>query len=133
MKRFLFIFSVLALFCACQPDRPDDTFVNDPNVKLRMYGKTVLEYDPMDCQMSYDPAERKFSVINDLGSRFYQVTLSEIPVSHGQKVNADLVWTANSGVKGRSDVALDVFKIEGDKIWLWNPKLNIEVSLRILN
>lgn len=133
MKRILCIFAVLALFCACQPDRPDDTFVNSVNVKLRMYGRTVMEYDPMNCQMSYEPAERRFVVTDDRGARFYQVTMSDIPVSHGQSIKADLVWTANTGTRSKSNVALDVFKVEGDRIWLWNQKLNIEVSLILLD
>lgn len=133
MKRILCIFAVLTFFCACQPVRPDDTFVSSVNVKLRMYGRTVMEYDPMNCQMSYDPSERRFTVINDRADRFYQITLSDTPASHGQSINADLLWTANVGTRSKSNVALDVFKIEGDRIWLWNQKLNIEVSLITLD
>ena len=59
--------------------------------------------------------------------------MSDIPVSHGQSIKADLVWTANTGTRSKSDVALDVFKVEGDRIWLWNQKLNIEVSLILLD
>lgn len=135
MTRQRIIFCLMAaavLLCSCQKETPDEAFLNLANPELKVFGRKILEYSPSDCQLVYTPSDRQFCVTKDDGTRYFTVTLDRLPSGKGESVSADISWTTSTGLKTKKFVALEVCRIEGDKIWLWNSKQNIEVSLRIL-
>ena len=135
MKRLCTILTLLMamLLCACQRETPDGAFLSSDGAELKIGGRKILEYDPLSCQMSFNRASRQFAVVSDDGASYYRITLSEIPYEPGKRLTADIAWTSGVYVKSRNNVALDVFRVEGDRIWLWNARLDIEVSLDILH
>lgn len=135
MKRLLTIMmtALALLLCSCQKETPDGAFLASEGTQLKINGRKILEYNPLNCQMSFNYSTRVFTVVSDNGADFYSIALSEIPYEAGEQVSGNLQWTSNSVRKSKNNVALDVYRVEGDRIWLWNAKLDIQVSLDILH
>ncbi len=133
MKKLFPILLLCGLFCSCVNTEPSAPFIGSENVQFLVNGRSILSYDPVDCQKYFDSRNNEFVVSSDDGNCFYSVGLSQIPVGTGQQVVADLEWTAEIGsLRSKNNIVLDVVKIKDDKIWLWNAGQKIETCIQVI-
>lgn len=134
MRRSLSILAALALLiCACDNTHPDEVILSDATPKLTVRNRTVFEYDPDLCQLSFNRDKCSFRMMTDNMSEFVTVTLDRIPSQEGEKVTAsELGWTTERDIESRKNITLEVLKLEGDVIWLWYARESIALVLQVL-
>ena len=135
MKKAAIIILTLAslLLCSCQDDRFITAFTGKDGIYLSVNSKTVFEYDPLTCQLSFNRERCEFRVHTDNMSDFYVLTLSEIPTRQGQDVRGTLVWTTEMDLNTKKNVTFTAEKLEGDRIWLWTGNGRVGVVVQILD
>ena len=132
IRGILTLLAALALLCGCDSRRERSSFIESDEIRLQVGRAVQFRYDPLKCQMSFNRERREFRAQTDNVSDYYVATLSEIPVSEGQTLTADLSWTTETDVLNRKNLALEVVKIEGEKIWLWSDSGHIGLSVVVL-
>ncbi len=132
IRGILVLLAALALLSSCDGSRERNSFVESGEIRLQVGRAVQFRYDPLKCQMSFNRKRKEFRVQTDNVSDYYAATLSEIPVSEGQTLTADLYWTTETDVLNRKNLALEVVKIEGEKIWLWSDSGRIGLSVVVL-
>lgn len=135
MRRISLLFMVLAgglLLCSCNESRFRNAFLSNDTIRLQIGSTLQFEYDPLTCQAAYNSSKKQFRVQTDNTSDFYVLTLSDVPVSVGQNLSADLVWTTPTDILKRNNLSLEVIKIEGETVWLWSSSSRIGVSIMML-
>ena len=133
MKRLALIIAALFALCACRKEVPDEKFILDDEVKLMMDDVTLLSYAPATCQIAYNSDNNFFVICTDNLSDYVTIELSETPREEGQTVYGNILWATDAhGIDARRNVALQVVKIQGDKVWLWNSNGGIKAVIRLL-
>lgn len=135
MKRSLAILlgGLLALLLAsCDPERVDPAFLEQDGICLQVNRQPVFQYDPLTCQLGYNPSRGEFRVSTDTMSDYYIVTLPFIPTRSNTVVHGDILWTGESSVKRYRGIDFKVARIEEDRIWLWNSQNKIAVTIQVL-
>ncbi len=131
-RTILLTVALVALLSGCDRSGARNAFVESGEIRLQVGRVVQFRYDPLKCQMSFNRDRKEFRIQTDNVSDFYAVRLSEIPVSEGQTLSADLSWTTATDVLNRKNLALRVVKTEGEKIWLWSDSGRIGLSVVIL-
>lgn len=131
-KSPLAILILVLLFCGCDRNKEMQVLVEDGTIRLTVGGYNQFVYDAATCQMGFCREKGEFRVGTDNMSDYFILTVSEIPSSVGQVVNCSLIWTTWSSLESKSRIALEAVKLEGDKIWLWNPQARIGAVVRTL-
>lgn len=134
MKRIALILLGAALtLCSCQEERLLSAFSARDGIRLQVSGEEQLSYDPLTCQLAYNPEKREFRVHTDNMSDFFFVTLSDIPVSDGEEVRGNIAYTTRTDVIRKNNITLKAVRLEGDRIWLWNQSGHIGIEIQILD
>ena len=134
MKRTaLILLGAVLLLCGCQEERLLSAFSARDGIRLQIGGEEQLAYDPLTCQLAYNPDRREFRVHTDSMSDFFFVTLSSIPVEDGEEVRGNLVYTTRSDIVRKNNITLKAVRLEGDRIWLWSQSGRIGVEIQILD
>lgn len=130
-----YILTLLCLLslCACNDSRRINAFTESDEIRLQTGGSVQLRYKPLTCQLSYSRDLKEFRVHTDNMSDYFCLSLSEIPVSEGQTVSGDLVWTSPRDVLARKNLALETVRLEGEKIWLWSRSARIGICVRTID
>lgn len=133
--RLIFAAAFIAAVIGCTKEyKPDDTFMENDDIVLKIKGTELLKYDPMTFQLGYSPEKRQFRVSNDRMSEYYIVTCSSIPEKTDQKIKCSLKYAASSASGSKSDISFVVKKMDGNGVvWLWSSKDNIGVTVKILH
>ena len=132
MKRFLPILLLLVL-CSCQDrTRFSSAFAARDEIRLQVGGEEQMCYDPMTCQLGFNPDTREFRVHTDNMSDYFSVTLSRIPSKSDEQVSGTLVYTTHDDVVTKKNITLKAIRLEGDRIWLWNQTGRIGLEIQVL-
>lgn len=128
MKRLLGIV-VIALLAASCHNKVREEFLASPDICLEENGKVLLTYNPLTCQISRNTSKMQYRIMDDTMSRYYMLTLRQMPESVGQTVVADLRWSTGVSVENYSALEFTVEKLESGQVWLWNSRRKIAVSV----
>ena len=133
MKKLLLPFLMCFMLCSCAHTEPSAPFIDSDTIQLLIAGRSILNYNALDCQKSYDSQNNEFTVCTDDGGRYYSIRLSQIPTSEHQQVVSYIEWTTTLGsLRSKNNIVLDVVKIKDDKIWLWNAAQQIEACVQLI-
>ena len=122
-----------ALVSSCQ-GKVDPAFVSSSDISLRVKDETVLTYDPLTWQASFNREKCEWGMHTDNMSDYWRVHLASVPTSEGQKARGSIEWTDNSSVNSRSDVTFTVEKTDrSGHLWLWCRKERIGVVVQTLD
>ena len=132
IRGILTLLAAFALLTSCDSSRERESFVESDEIRLQVGREVQFRYDPLKCQLSFNRERKEFRAQTDNVSDYYIATLSEIPVSEGQTLTADISWTTETDVLNRKNLALEVVRIEGEKIWLWSDSGRIGLSVVVL-
>ena len=128
----LLLLSVLT-GCSCEKEPEiDSAFLESTAVGLQIKGTILFSYDPLTCQLGYGYDTNQFRASNDNGTEYFTLTCDKLPVSKGQTVKGDLVFTRGNGTGKETGLKLTVEKVQGDLIWLWNSSKQIAVCVQVL-
>jgi len=107
-------------------------FLTDDTLRLAVGKEEIISYDPLTCQYAYNTEKLEFRLHTDNMSDYFIVRLQSEPTEEDQVVTAGLVrWTSRSGAdEVRKNIALQVVKMEGDVVWLWNSRESIKMTAR---
>lgn len=125
--------TILMLISACGPEgHYTPEFLQDATLRLAVGDDEVLRYDPYDYQYAYNHERLEFRLHTDNMSEYVLLTLEEEPTYENQVVTASSIrWTRDNGSDIiKKDIALEVVKVEGDVIWLWNSRENLKMTAR---
>ena len=131
MRKLALIFTCIIMICSCTHWNRQE-FSADGTIKLEVGGKAIFTYDALSCQMSYNSTTGTFRAMTDNASDYFTVAFRSIPSSVGERITADLSWTTANDIIERKDVALEVLRLEGDKVWLRNQSGQIALVVRLL-
>ncbi len=131
-RKITIVLAALALLTGCDRARERNAFVESGEIRLQVGNAVQFRYDPLKCQMTFNRERKEFRAQTDNVSDYYVAKLSEIPTFEGQTLSADLSWTTTTDVLKRKNLALEVVKIEGEKIWLWSDSGRIGLSVLVL-
>lgn len=133
MRKFVILCIGIAAAIACLPQNTiSDGFLDDKRIRLEYRGKEMFVYDEDNCQLSYSMQKAIFGVHTDTMSDYFFLEMSEVPSSIGQEVKARIVWTTERDEESKNDITLQVMKLQGDRIWLWDSSDRIGVVTRVL-
>lgn len=133
MKRFLAAMVLCAMMSACYEPAPDPVTMSDNTPRLSVRGVNIFTFDELNCQLGFNGKKTEFRMHTDNMSEYFIADLDRIPSSVGERVTAEsLWWTTQSDVELKTNVALDVLKIEDGTIWLWNSREQITAVVRVL-
>lgn len=132
MKRLLIILSVSVLLSSCDKNAELREVMEDSTIRLSIQGVTQFAYNPTCCQIGFCREKKEFRVHTDNMSDYFVVTLDRIPAVLNSTVTGNIIWTGSSSLERRENIALEVVKLEGDKIWLWNGQARIAAVLKVL-
>lgn len=121
------------LLCGCQEERLMSAFSSRDEIRLQIGGEEKMCYDPLTCQLAYNPDRREFRVHTDNMSDFFSVVLSAIPVEDEEEVRGSLTYTTRTDIVRKNNVTFRAIRLEGDKIWLWNQSASIGIEIQILD
>ena len=99
---------------------------------IQIKGYITFLYDPLTCQISYNPDKYEFRVHSDNMSDFYMLRLDEMPGRVGQSVNGVASWTTGDDLHSKK-TAFEALKFEGGRIWLWSSSSRIAVVVQTLD
>jgi len=128
---FLLLLSVL-LLSGCTGQRMLNAFEEGDGIRMMVGGQVVFTYEPNTCQLAFSRDRKEFRAHTDNMSDFYVVDFGDLPVSVGQILTADLVWTTEREVLTRKNLTLTVVRSEGDQFWLWSGAGRIGLVVRVL-
>ena len=131
-KLFLILVLVLATFTGCRKSHVSDDFKLNSTLRMEITGYITFLYDPLTCQISYNPDKYEFRVHSDNMSDFYMLRLDEMPDRVGQSVNGVASWTTGDDLHSKK-TAFEALKFEGGKIWLWSSSSRIAVVVQTLD
>lgn len=128
---------VILLLClmaltGCQDERQRAAFCENEGVRLLVGGSIAFSYEPNTCQLAFSRELREFRAYTDTMSDFFVASFSQIPVTLGQRMTANLTWTTEREVLTRKNLTLEVVRLEGDMVWLWSDAGRIGLTVRIL-
>lgn len=131
--RLTVLLITLLLASACGPKgyyTPE--FLQDSTLRLSVGDEDILRYDPYDYQYAYNRERLEFRIHTDNMSEYVLLTLNEEPVHENQVVTAlSIRWTRDKGSDViKKDIALEVVKVEGDVVWLWNSRESLKMTAR---
>ena len=133
MKRYLTALALCTLMTACYEPTPDPVTLDDGTPRLSVRGEDIFTFNEMNCQLGFNGRKAEFRMHTDNMSEYFIADLDRIPSSIGERVTAEsLWWTTQSDVELKTNVALDVLKIEDGTIWLWDSREQISAVVRIL-
>ena len=133
MKRIPIILAALVLLASCRENGELPAFTGLDGIRFVSEGVTMFSYDSLTCQLGFNRETRTFRAHTDSMSDFFEVTLSALPTQGGEKVSGDLTWTTSRDIRTKKDVALEVVRLEGDRIWLWDEDEDIALVIRTLD
>lgn len=137
MRRIATYITVLvttALACGCvKTYEPDQFFLEENNVVLKIDGKSKLKYDPEKSQLGFSPDRKQFRLHNDTMSEFFILTCSELPTKQGQNIKCSLKYCTPNEIDYKTGLEFNVRKFSDDTIWLWCKKKNIGLTVKTLN
>ena len=122
---------MMLLLAACKPTA-DSAFAGMDDVRMEINGKTVFTIKENNCQMSFNRSRCEFCAFTDNASDYFTAKLSAIPTSVGEVVSGDITWTTTSSVETRKNVALQLIKVEGDKLWLIESGGSAAICIRLI-
>lgn len=131
-KLFLILVLVLATFTGCRKSHVSDDFKLNSTLRMEIKGYITFLYDPLTCQISYNPDKYEFRVHSDNMSDFCMLRLDEMPGRVGQSVNGVASWTTGDDLHSKK-TAFEALKFEGGKIWLWSSSSRIAVVVQTLD
>ena len=131
-KLFLILVLMLAVFTGCRKSHVSDDFKLNSTLRMEIKGYITFLYDPLTCQISYNPDKYEFRVHSDNMSDFYMLRLDEMPGRVGQSVNGVASWTTGDDLHSKK-TAFEALKFEGGKIWLWSSSSRIAVVVQTLD
>ena len=105
--------------------------VESDMISLTWKESVQVEYDPATYQLGYDSRKNEYRVYDDRLSYWFTVTCSEKPVTGGQTLTADVVWTAKNKMKSLKGLKFEVTKTDDTgMVWLWNQANKISIVLK---
>ncbi len=131
-KLILILVLMLAAFTGCRKSHVSDDFKLNSTLRMEIKGYITFLYDPLTCQISYNPDKYEFRVHSDNMSDFYMLRLDEMPGRVGQSVNGVASWTTGDDLHSKK-TAFEALKFEGGKIWLWSSSSRIAVVVQTLD
>ena len=119
--------------CSCnkEPDI-DSKFLESSTVALQIKGAAQFTYDSARDQLSFNEQKKTFRACNDNGTEYFTLSCDKLPTEKGQTIKGNLADTRGNGVGQESNLKLNVEKVQGDMIWLWNSDKKIAVCVRTL-
>lgn len=133
MKRFPLIFLLCIFVASCHQEAIDESFLLDDSVRMIYEGREVFRYEALNCQLSFNKENREFCSGTDTMSDYFAVRLNDIPFQTGQTVSGWLEWTTTTSIRTKDNVALEVVRLEGDIVWLWNSSGRTGLVIRVLD
>ena len=107
-------------------------FLKDDTLRLAVGREEIISYNPLTCQYAFNTDRLEFRLHTDNMSDYFIVRLQEEPTGEDQVITAGLIrWTSRTGAdEVRKNIALQVVKMEGDVVWLWNSRESIKMTAR---
>ncbi|MBP5636442.1 MAG: hypothetical protein J6X25_02855 [Bacteroidales bacterium] len=131
MRRLFSIVLMLVVLAGCQGGGMSDNFKLDSTLRMEIKGYITFMYNPLTCQLSYNPEEYEFRVHTDNMSDFYMLRLDELPNHVGQVVNGTASWTTGDDLHTKK-TTFEAIKFEGGKIWFWSASSRIALVVQVL-
>ena len=133
MKKILpILFAAAMSLCSCQEEMLMSAFSARDELRLQVGGVEQMCYDPLTCQLGYNPDTMEFRVHTDNMSDFFSLRLTSIPLEDEEQVTGTLTYTTATDIVRRKNITLRAVRLEGDRIWLWNHPMRIGIEIQIL-
>lgn len=126
------VLACLLLAVSCHRDWEFTAFTQAREISLYVAGSAKFVYDPAHCQIASSYDLLTFRAHTDNMSDFFTAEFSDAPLSVGQALTADISWTTPSDILERKNLALEIVRIEGEKIWLWSKSGRIGLVITYL-
>ena len=129
----LSLFICMTALSACNESMQINSFAQSEQIRIQVGGSTQMSYNPLTCQIAFSRDLRQFRAHTDNMSDYFCINMSEIPVSIGQKINADIVGTTHRDVLSKKNLTFETVRLEGETIWLWSTSAKIGVCIQTID
>lgn len=131
-KTMLALIATILVASGCGEKTYTPEFLTDDKLRMEVGRQEILSYNPLNCQYAYNSERLEFRLHTDTMSDYVIIKLASLPSEEGETITArTLVWTSRTGAdQVRNDIALEVVKLEGDTMWLWNSRESIRMTVR---
>ncbi len=132
MKRLILVL-LAAMAVSCVRYDIDEILLPREDISLTMKGEDLYTYNPATCQISYNSKTMEYRVFDDKISEWFTLKCSERPMNEGQRITADLAWTAGKSTKSMKGLSFKVEKTDKTgRIWMWCDDKSIGIVIKNL-
>lgn len=133
MKQTLLL-TLVVLMTGCVRYDIEEILTGRDDISLTWKGVEQFSHDPASCQTGFNAAKNEFRAQTDNLSAWFVIRCSQMPVSEGDEIEADLSWTGPTNNKTMKGLDFKVKKVSGDgMIWLWCRSAKIGVTIKRLD
>ena len=132
-KGLIFFLFLLAALSACEPKTYTPEFLLDDTIRLESGKDCIFRFSPSLCQWAYNSQRLEFRAHTDTMSDYFMLKLNSRPEEEGSTVYASRIdWTEPNGMnRSKINLALQVVKLEGETIWLWDKASGLKMTIRM--
>lgn len=132
--RKLWILTIgILLMAGCQRYDIDEILLIRDDVSITQKGITLMSFNPLTCQMSYDKATVTYRVYDDILANWFFITCDTRPDNEGQEITADVTWTTDRNTRTEKALSFTVEKTDSKgNIWMWNKSKSIGIVIKNL-
>ena len=117
----------------CIGPQPDEVLLPRTEISLTVKGETIMEFDPLTCQIGYSSERNEFRLASDKLANWLVFRSDATPADVGQEVKASLEYTSKKDIIKHDDLAFSVEKTAPDgTTWLWNKEKKIGIIIKVL-
>ncbi len=132
MKKIILMLALVSAVSCIRNDIDEILLMRD-DISLTIKENEEFAYNPATCQMSYNSTTNEYRVHDDKLSEWFVLKCDEMPANEGQKLTADLTWTASSSTKNMKGLEFKVEKTDQEgRIWMWCKKKRIGIVIKNL-
>ena len=131
MKRISIIFMTIMALCSCVSYNMEEVLLDRSDISLTWKGSLQICYNPEKFQIGFNDTKLEYRVYDDKLTDWFRIKFSEMPSEEGQKVKADVNWTAEKGTRRYQNLELSVKRTDGQGLyWLWNESNKIGIIIK---
>lgn len=133
LKHIALLLLPTVLLLACKgPDIHE--ILEDDTPSLIIKGEKVFRFEKLTCQESFSVSAKEFRVGNDRMSDYFILSLNQLPMTEGMKLNGSITWTTDTDVKTLKNLSFTVLQTDlNQTVWLNCEFENIYVTVRMVN
>lgn len=121
------------LVSSCMSYDMDEILLTRDDISMTLKGDLCVAFDPLTCQLGYNPDKNEFRVYDDVIGNFFVLRCNKTPDTEGMTLTATINYTTSSSTTSLSGLSFSVERLDSDgTVWMWNSSKKIGIVVKKL-